>query len=36
MSQEKIDQITVHTESMIKGFFGDYRWLSNYHVCDVE
>ena len=19
----------------IKGFFGDYRWLSNFHLCDV-
>jgi ribA/ribD-fused uncharacterized protein len=36
MSQEKIAQITIHTESMIKGFFGEYRWLSNYHVCEVE
>jgi len=36
MAQDKIDQITIHTDSMIKGFFGEYRWLSNYHVCDVE
>jgi ribA/ribD-fused uncharacterized protein len=31
----EIEKITVHTESMVKGFFGDYRWLSNYHVSPV-
>jgi len=25
----------IHDENNIKGFFGDYRWLSNFHVCDV-
>jgi len=20
---------------MISGFFGEYRWLSNFHLCDV-
>jgi ribA/ribD-fused uncharacterized protein len=31
----EIERITIHTDSMIKGFFGDYRWLSNYHVSPV-
>jgi hypothetical protein len=22
--------------SLIDGFFGDYRWLSNFHLCDVK
>lgn len=35
MSQDKIDAIVIHTESFVKGFFGEYRWLSNYHVCEV-
>lgn len=25
----------VHDENNIKGFFGDYRFLSNYHKCPV-
>lgn len=25
----------VHDEKNIKGFFGDYRWLSNFHPCSV-
>lgn len=25
----------VHDENNIKGFFGEYRWLSNFHVCPV-
>lgn len=25
----------VHDDSQIKGFFGEYRYLSNYHVADV-
>ena len=25
----------VHDSKNIKGFFGDYRFLSNYHVCSV-
>ena len=35
MSQERIDEIVIHTESMIKGFFGEYRWLSNFHDCPI-
>lgn len=26
---------TVHDDANIKGFFGDYRWLSNFHECSV-
>lgn len=25
----------IHDESNIRGFFAEYRWLSNYHECDV-
>jgi ribA/ribD-fused uncharacterized protein len=25
----------VHNDSNIKGFFGDYRWLSNFHPCII-
>lgn len=25
----------VHDDKNIKGFFGDYRFLSNYHICPV-
>lgn len=25
----------LHDEENIKGFFGEYRWLSNFHVCPV-
>ena len=35
MSEEQIKMITIHTESFVKGFFGEYRWLSNYEVCDI-
>ncbi len=26
---------SVHNDDNIKGFFGDYRWLSNFHECPV-
>lgn len=26
----------VHDENNIKGFFGEYRWLSNYHLSPIE
>lgn len=26
----------VHDENNIKGFFGEYRWLSNYHLTPIE
>lgn len=25
----------VHDDNNVKGFFGDYRWLSNFHECHV-
>lgn len=25
----------IHNDKEIKGFFGDYRWLSNFHSCEV-
>jgi len=25
----------IHDENNIRGFFGEYRWLSNYHISDV-
>jgi ribA/ribD-fused uncharacterized protein len=32
---EKWKQYSVHNEHEIRGFFGDYRFLSNYHKCPV-
>jgi len=29
-------QYAVHDANNIKGFFGEYRWLSNFHVAEVE
>lgn len=26
---------TVHDDKNVKGFFGDYRWLSNFYECPV-
>lgn len=28
-------QYVVHNERTISGFFGEYRWLSNFHICSV-
>jgi ribA/ribD-fused uncharacterized protein len=36
MSKEQIDRIVIHTDTVVKGFFGDYRWLSNFHLCEVH
>lgn len=33
--QELINKYKIHDENNIKGFFGDYRFLSNFHLCDV-
>jgi hypothetical protein len=33
--QARIEAISVHNEREIKGFFGEYRWLSNFHLCTV-
>jgi len=35
MARDLIEQIKIHTDSVVKGFFDDYRWLSNYHICDI-
>lgn len=35
MENPKITAITTHNDKEIKGFFGDYRWLSNFEICDV-
>lgn len=36
MSQEQINRIISHNDKEIKGFFNEYRWLSNFHKCQVE
>ena len=36
MSNLKIDKIIVHDDENIKGFFYEYRWLSNYHDCFIS
>lgn len=28
-------KIVVHSDKEIKGFFGPYRWMSNFHSCEV-
>ena len=35
MIQEETDKIKIHTETMIKGFFDEFRWLSNFYECPV-
>jgi ribA/ribD-fused uncharacterized protein len=35
MRNNKIDEIIQHDDENIKGFFYEYRWLSNYHDCDI-
>jgi ribA/ribD-fused uncharacterized protein len=35
MSVELVDKNSFYDEKNIKGFFGGYRWLSNYHICPV-
>lgn len=32
----KIDEIMIHDDTYIHGFFREYRWLSNFHLCEVE
>lgn len=36
MSREKVLECSTYNDKEIKGFFGGYRWLSNYHICPVE
>lgn len=33
---EKVKLHSSHTSAHIKGFFGEYRWLSNFHLCPVH
>ncbi len=39
--QKKVDNTELirlcssHNDQEIRGFFGEYRWLSNFHMCDV-
>lgn len=35
MVESKYSNITVHNEDFVKGFFGDFRFLSNFHKCPV-
>ncbi len=35
MNQNVIDAISVHDDKNIKGFFGPYRWLSNFHLVEI-
>jgi hypothetical protein len=35
MSKEQVEKCSFYDENNIKGFFGGYRWLSNYHICPV-
>jgi len=33
--QKLIEEITIHDEHNIKGFFGPYKWLSNFEPCNI-
>lgn len=33
---EKVAVCSIHDETQIKGFFGEYRWLSNFHLCSIK
>lgn len=33
--EQKTKAYVVHDDTQIKGFFGEYRWLSNFHVSPV-
>src|SRR3954462_8424742 len=35
MSAEQIDRVMYVDDKVIHGFFREYRWLSNFHVCEV-
>lgn len=32
----KWQEIAVHDDKNVKGFFGPFRWLSNFHLCPVQ
>lgn len=35
VSELKVPEYAVHSEKEIKGFFGDYRYLSNFYPCPL-
>lgn len=35
MNTELIQKISIHSDTEIKGFFGQYRWMSNFHMCPI-
>jgi ribA/ribD-fused uncharacterized protein len=35
MSKELVDKIAIHDDNNIKGMFREYRYLSNFHICDI-
>ncbi len=35
-NRELINKICIHDELQILGFFNQFRFLSNYHICDIE
>ena len=36
LNPEKIAAITIHDDTRIHGFFGEYRWLSNFHLSPIK
>lgn len=36
MRSEKLEKIGSHTDTEIKGFYGEYEFLSNFYPCHVE
>lgn len=32
---ERWKEIATHDDKNIKGFFGEYRWMSNFEICDI-
>jgi ribA/ribD-fused uncharacterized protein len=36
MNQELIDKVKVWNNYEIGGFFGDYRWMSNFHPATIQ
>jgi predicted NAD-dependent protein-ADP-ribosyltransferase YbiA (DUF1768 family) len=36
MNELQWKKIAVHDDKNVKGFFGNFRFLSNFHVCAIE
>ena len=34
--EEKWRNIAIHDENNVKGFFAEYRFLSNFHKCKIS